>query len=175
MTLRDLVIVHAVGYPNANRSHFRATDIWTTAQPASLWNQWLAGADIATPRVVAKIQAVPANAKKIAHARNRQRAGLSSRRRRCKALITFRSPSSSPAQRAATVSRGRRRRAGPTTTMTPDLVSKLNGGLRRLAKRWILAAMPLRAKTELNLSRPHGPQRPHLRRQDQRHWRRHTK
>jgi uncharacterized protein (DUF1501 family) len=29
----DLAIVHAVGYPNANRSHFRATDIWTTAQP----------------------------------------------------------------------------------------------------------------------------------------------
>jgi uncharacterized protein (DUF1501 family) len=32
----DLAIVHAVGYPNANRSHFRATDIWTTAQPERL-------------------------------------------------------------------------------------------------------------------------------------------
>ncbi len=29
----DLAIVHATGYPNANRSHFRATDIWTTAEP----------------------------------------------------------------------------------------------------------------------------------------------
>lgn len=29
----NLAIVHAVAYPNANRSHFRATDIWTTAQP----------------------------------------------------------------------------------------------------------------------------------------------
>jgi uncharacterized protein (DUF1501 family) len=32
----DLAIVHAVGYPNVNRSHFRATDIWTTAQPERL-------------------------------------------------------------------------------------------------------------------------------------------
>ncbi|HSU68974.1 MAG TPA: DUF1501 domain-containing protein [Tepidisphaeraceae bacterium] len=32
----DLSIVHAVGYPNANRSHFRATDIWTTAEPERL-------------------------------------------------------------------------------------------------------------------------------------------
>jgi uncharacterized protein (DUF1501 family) len=32
----DLAIVHAVGYPNANRSHFRATDIWTTAEPERL-------------------------------------------------------------------------------------------------------------------------------------------
>src|SRR5436305_2640769 len=29
----DLAIVHAVGYPNPNRSHFRSTDIWTTGQP----------------------------------------------------------------------------------------------------------------------------------------------
>jgi uncharacterized protein (DUF1501 family) len=29
----DLSIVHAVGYPNPNRSHFRSTDIWTTAEP----------------------------------------------------------------------------------------------------------------------------------------------
>jgi uncharacterized protein (DUF1501 family) len=29
----DLAIVHAVGYPNPNRSHFRSTDIWTTGEP----------------------------------------------------------------------------------------------------------------------------------------------
>src|SRR5947209_3694468 len=29
----DLAIVHAVGYPNPNRSHFRSTDIWTTGVP----------------------------------------------------------------------------------------------------------------------------------------------
>lgn len=29
----DLAIIHAVGYPNPNRSHFRSTDIWTTAEP----------------------------------------------------------------------------------------------------------------------------------------------
>ena len=29
----DLAIVHAVGYPNANRSHFTSTDIWTTGEP----------------------------------------------------------------------------------------------------------------------------------------------
>jgi len=28
-----LSILHAVAYPNPNRSHFRATDIWTTAEP----------------------------------------------------------------------------------------------------------------------------------------------
>jgi len=28
-----LAVVHAVGYPNPNRSHFRATDIWATAEP----------------------------------------------------------------------------------------------------------------------------------------------
>jgi uncharacterized protein (DUF1501 family) len=32
----DLAIVHAVSYPNANRSHFRATDIWTTEPPTAL-------------------------------------------------------------------------------------------------------------------------------------------
>jgi uncharacterized protein (DUF1501 family) len=32
----DLAIVHATGYPNANRSHFRATDIWTTGEPDKL-------------------------------------------------------------------------------------------------------------------------------------------
>ena len=26
-------VIHAVGYPNPNRSHFRATDIWSTAEP----------------------------------------------------------------------------------------------------------------------------------------------
>ncbi|HET6250604.1 MAG TPA: DUF1501 domain-containing protein [Tepidisphaeraceae bacterium] len=29
----DLAIVHATGYPNANRSHFTSTDIWTTGEP----------------------------------------------------------------------------------------------------------------------------------------------
>jgi uncharacterized protein (DUF1501 family) len=28
-----MAIVHAVGYPNPNRSHFRGTDIWATAEP----------------------------------------------------------------------------------------------------------------------------------------------
>jgi uncharacterized protein (DUF1501 family) len=28
-----LAVLHAVGYPNPNRSHFRATDIWATAEP----------------------------------------------------------------------------------------------------------------------------------------------
>ena len=30
-----LAFVHAVGYPNSNRSHFRGTDIWTSAEPDS--------------------------------------------------------------------------------------------------------------------------------------------
>ncbi len=36
-------IVQAVGYPNQNRSHFRSTDIWTTASPADqVWSSgWL--------------------------------------------------------------------------------------------------------------------------------------
>ncbi len=29
----DLAIVHGVGYPNPNRSHFKSTDIWSTASP----------------------------------------------------------------------------------------------------------------------------------------------
>lgn len=29
----QLAILHAVGYPNHNRSHFRGTDIWQTAEP----------------------------------------------------------------------------------------------------------------------------------------------
>ena len=28
-----LAVLHAVGYPNPNRSHFRATDIWASAEP----------------------------------------------------------------------------------------------------------------------------------------------
>ncbi|MDX1943701.1 MAG: DUF1501 domain-containing protein [Saprospiraceae bacterium] len=36
-------IVQSVGYPNQNRSHFRSTDIWTSASPAEqFWNTgWL--------------------------------------------------------------------------------------------------------------------------------------
>lgn len=36
-------IVQSVGYPNQNRSHFRSTDIWTTASPANeIWTDgWL--------------------------------------------------------------------------------------------------------------------------------------
>jgi len=38
----DLAIVHATGYPNANRFHFRATDIWTTAEPERIGTSgWL--------------------------------------------------------------------------------------------------------------------------------------
>lgn len=38
----DLAIIQAVGYPNANRSHFRSTDIWTTAEPTKLGTSgWL--------------------------------------------------------------------------------------------------------------------------------------
>jgi uncharacterized protein (DUF1501 family) len=38
-----LGIVQSAGYPNQNRSHFRSTDIWTTASPADeFWNTgWL--------------------------------------------------------------------------------------------------------------------------------------
>src|SRR5215212_10233133 len=28
-----MAVMHAVGYPNPNRSHFRGTDIWATAEP----------------------------------------------------------------------------------------------------------------------------------------------
>src|SRR3954468_9278755 len=28
-----MAVLHAVGYPNPNRSHFRGTDIWATAEP----------------------------------------------------------------------------------------------------------------------------------------------
>jgi uncharacterized protein (DUF1501 family) len=28
-----LAVIHSVGYPNPNRSHFRSTDIWATAEP----------------------------------------------------------------------------------------------------------------------------------------------
>ncbi|HZL34590.1 MAG TPA: DUF1501 domain-containing protein [Tepidisphaeraceae bacterium] len=38
----DLAIVHSVGYPNPNRSHFRSTDIWTTGEPDKLGSSgWL--------------------------------------------------------------------------------------------------------------------------------------
>lgn len=37
-----LAIAHAVGYPNPNRSHFRASDIWATAEPEKVGNTgWL--------------------------------------------------------------------------------------------------------------------------------------
>lgn len=37
-----LAVVHAVGYPNPNRSHFRATDIWSTAEPEKVAREgWL--------------------------------------------------------------------------------------------------------------------------------------
>ena len=38
-----LGIVHSVGYPNQNRSHFRSTDIWSSGSPANVfWNTgWL--------------------------------------------------------------------------------------------------------------------------------------
>ena len=38
----DLAIVQAVGYPNLNRSHFRGSDIWFTAEPERLGSTgWL--------------------------------------------------------------------------------------------------------------------------------------
>ena len=37
-----LAILHAVGYPNPNRSHFRSTDIWTSGEPeAVVKSGWL--------------------------------------------------------------------------------------------------------------------------------------
>lgn len=37
-----LAVVHAVGYPNPNRSHFRGTDVWTSANPeGSVQTGWL--------------------------------------------------------------------------------------------------------------------------------------
>ena len=36
-----MTLIQNVGYPNQNRSHFRSTDIWTSASPAS--EQWLSG------------------------------------------------------------------------------------------------------------------------------------
>jgi uncharacterized protein (DUF1501 family) len=44
----DAAIVHGVGYPNPDRSHFRATDIWDTARPDAVvgtgWlGRWLDG------------------------------------------------------------------------------------------------------------------------------------
>ncbi len=38
----DLAIVHGVGYPDPNRSHFRSMDIWHTARPADVGTEgWL--------------------------------------------------------------------------------------------------------------------------------------
>lgn len=39
----NLGVVHSVGYPNQNRSHFRSMDIWQTGSPANVdWNTgWL--------------------------------------------------------------------------------------------------------------------------------------
>jgi len=39
----DLAVIQGVGYPNPNRSHFRSTDIWTTASDASRYETegWL--------------------------------------------------------------------------------------------------------------------------------------
>jgi uncharacterized protein (DUF1501 family) len=39
---QQLALVQGVGYPNPNRSHFRSTDIWTTAHPETIEEQgWL--------------------------------------------------------------------------------------------------------------------------------------
>ena len=39
---KRLAIVHGVGYPNGNRSHFRSMDIWQTARPTEVTNTgWL--------------------------------------------------------------------------------------------------------------------------------------
>ena len=54
----ELAVVHAVGYPNANRSHFRATDIWTTASPSG-WATPAGWADTATHAAAARIRATP--------------------------------------------------------------------------------------------------------------------
>ena len=38
----NLAIIHGIGYPVPNRSHFRSMDIWHTAEPAALGSQgWL--------------------------------------------------------------------------------------------------------------------------------------
>src|SRR5258706_1798186 len=37
-----MAVLHAVGYPNPNRSHFRSTDIWATAEPEKVGHSgWL--------------------------------------------------------------------------------------------------------------------------------------
>jgi uncharacterized protein (DUF1501 family) len=39
---KHLALVHGVGYPDANRSHFRSMDIWQTAKPTEITNTgWL--------------------------------------------------------------------------------------------------------------------------------------
>ena len=41
----DVAIVNGIGYPNPNRSHFRAMDIWHTAEPTKVTSEgWLARA-----------------------------------------------------------------------------------------------------------------------------------
>ena len=39
----DMAIIHGIGYPNSTRSHFRAMDIWHTAEPDKVGTEgWLA-------------------------------------------------------------------------------------------------------------------------------------
>ena len=39
----DMAIIHGIGYPNSTRSHFRAMDIWHTAEPDTVGTEgWLA-------------------------------------------------------------------------------------------------------------------------------------
>ena len=41
----DVAIINGIGYPEPNRSHFRAMDIWHTAEPARVISEgWLARA-----------------------------------------------------------------------------------------------------------------------------------
>lgn len=41
----DMAIIHGIGYPNSTRSHFRAMDIWHTAEPDKIGKDgWLAQA-----------------------------------------------------------------------------------------------------------------------------------
>ena len=40
----ELAVIHGIGYPQPNRSHFRSRDIWYTAEPESIGTQgWLGG------------------------------------------------------------------------------------------------------------------------------------
>ncbi len=41
----ELAVIHGIGYPQPNRSHFRSRDIWYTAEPESIGTQgWLGAA-----------------------------------------------------------------------------------------------------------------------------------